>query len=505
MYIKEIPMKKWLASATVMAVLSFQILTMAPVHAAGPVTAGTWQAVQYGDSLAMYGICNAGSEDITSAIVEYDMTNVEVEDAGVFYFASLDPNAATDMGTYNKNTNTWTGLVEQSQCVYMYAMLNNTGAVGTTATSIISITSASDDENNVTVQDGVSSQQSWTIQADADLSTEARLLTSGDVQSGDEIEYQIDIRNEGDGVYNYIGTDGPPFMYVFAMPAGSTFVSVEDLDLDDDLVVDNDACVNQGTLSDIGISGIDELADRNIIMCNLSPKEPSTTLPANSPVYSFKVNLIAGSSLAVGDSDVLGVIEGTERGTVELVTAIMHGENAFELESDNIVLLNYNPSDLRVTINRCPGQNATTTNGNGCFRVSFNKKIYAPSFTEDDLVLSGSTGDVKYFEQVDDFTWEVHVEGITRGTTLSLALGADSVQDYSAIMNNVQVLGENTIRYEVEEAADPASENKTTANGTLARTGSNIGNFYLAMGILVAGAVLTALTRRRSVPAKFKI
>src|SRR5690606_9524818 len=113
------------------------------------------------------------------------------------------------------------------------------------------------------------------------------------------------------------------------------------------------------------------------------------------------------------------------------------------------------PSDLQMIVNRCPGQGETTSDGTGCFRVSFNKVIWGPSFDEDDLILDGG-GSISSFTQIDNNLWEVQVSGILPGATLTLLLGADSVQDYSAVLNSTAVLGVNTIRYELAPSSDPS-------------------------------------------------
>ena len=86
-------------------------------------------------------------------------------------------------------------------------------------------------------------------------------------------------------------------------------------------------------------------------------------------------------------------------------------------------------------------------------------------------------------------------------------MDAAKVNDYSAIQNQVQVLGENTIRFVDEQANNNGGVNQTgqpgqtagdgsavnSAQGTLANTGKNIDVFTPAM-LLIFGLSLLMFT-----------
>ncbi|MEI2835027.1 MAG: hypothetical protein V9G25_09670 [Acidimicrobiia bacterium] len=95
-----------------------------------------------------------------------------------------------------------------------------------------------------------------------------------------------------------------------------------------------------------------------------------------------------------------------------------------------------------------------------------------------------------------------------KGSTLKLSMDAAKVNDYSAIQNQVQVLGENTIRFVDEQANNNGGVNRTlsqpgqtagdgsainSAQGTLANTGKNIDVFTPAM-LLIFGLSLLMFT-----------
>ncbi|MEI2834746.1 MAG: hypothetical protein V9G25_08220, partial [Acidimicrobiia bacterium] len=76
--------------------------------------------------------------------------------------------------------------------------------------------------------------------------------------------------------------------------------------------------------------------------------------------------------------------------------------------------------------------------------VTFSKLIFAPSFTQDDMVLIGN-GNITGFTQVDDYSWDVTVAGIVKGSTLKLSMdAAKKLTIIQLFKNQVQVLGENT-------------------------------------------------------------
>ena len=110
-------------------------------------------------------------------------------------------------------------------------------------------------------------------------------------------------------------------------------------------------------------------------------------------------------------------------------------------------------------------------------------------------------GTVSGFTQDSPTRWTVHITGMTPNGTLALTLGAASVQDYSAIDNDVHVLGENTVRYAVDTPA-AAAAGTTTANGTLAKTGFDSETLYSSLFMLILGLGLTIVSKKKLASVK---
>lgn len=488
-------MKIKLAGLLILAVISMQFGLLSSASAAGSGDISMYLDTQYGINGLRLAVCNSGSatSDIESFSVDIDTTNYVIDSAHIFM---LDGDLPQNPGSFNLQTGVWTGSAGPNRCVPVYLFGHTVGDNGVVANIRVELLSTTDDSSAVTTynNDEVVEEFDYTIEPESNLTSEALLLTPGAVGNGDAISYQIDVMNQGPG--NFYSSDF--FIYAFVMPEGSDFVSVEDLSNSngdaDALIVDNNMCMQQFVLGDLGMQGFVGMEQRKVAFCMLDVSGDGT-IPAGNTRYSFKVNLTAGASLAEGDADIVGVVEGNDNDTATLIRDVLTGADVFNSGNDNIAFLQYDPDDLKVTVNRCPGQSATTTNGTGCFRVSFSKKIYADTFDQSDLDLGG-VGQVTSFQQLDDFTWEVKVSGIAAGQTLTLKLGANSVQDYFAIMNNVQVLGENTIRFAVADAAGSASgNNSNSAAGTLAETGVHGEEIWLALSLLLVGFLLVRKSR----------
>jgi LPXTG-motif cell wall-anchored protein len=279
------------------------------------------------------------------------------------------------------------------------------------------------------------------------------------------------------------------FILVFILPPDATFSSFEDAELGDAIYLDeNSYCDSPGTVEQVGLgSGLSAYYDRTIFICNLSVSGDGT-LPADDTIYPFQVNLVAGESLAAGSADVIALIEGNDVDTITLMKTMNQGDDPLSIGSNNVAYLNYDPTELTATVNRCSGQGETTTDGTGCFTITFNKLIYVPSFTTDDFDLGG-VGNVSGFNQLDDFTWRVNVSGILPGQQLTLNLRLNEIQDYSAQQNETQVLGINTIRFEAAGSA---------AAGTLPATGNNTSTSVLAVAMILLGVGITFASRRKA-------
>ena len=319
--------------------------------------------------------------------------------------------------------------------------------------------------------------------------------------------YQIDVENVGEGIYHH---DTGFFIFVFILPPDSTFNNVEDLNTDDALLVDGNNCQSPGKVGDLNLgAGVAGFYDRNIVLCQLSVSGDQT-LPADNTKYPFKVNFVAGDSLASGTADVISLVEGNDIDTLNLMKVLATGGNPVTSGSDNVRYLTYDPSALQANVDRCAGQGETTKDGTGCFTLTFNKTIYADSFGIDDIDLGG-VGTVDSLTYVSGDTWEVRVSGIQPGQVLALNLKLNQIQDYSAKQNSTAVLGINTIRF-AEPVADnsgatgpitgnttgnTAGSNSTSAKGTLAQTGNSTSVYILGMSLLMLGLLIQLSTKRK--------
>jgi len=437
---------------------------------------------QVGPGPIWVDICSSGSDSFESVTFQSTATNFNITG---YELQPAHPswNSATDLGSVTAQ-GVWTGLLEAGQCTTLNMVGEVTGNIGdeieitTVFTNVVLVGGAlASNVNN----GGVDSSESFTVQigAPVDLSVTTRLLTPGPIGSGSNVSYELNLRNVGDSVYN-----SSQVQVYFVLPQGSTFNNVTDGNSGDTLALDS--C--QVMLPNINV--MFPQYDGALLFCNFVNSLGNFPLGANYPMI---FNLTVGSAFSSETTEVFGVlIAQGETDSDEFVNTMNTGGDPFDLSgNNNIVNLPYNNDVLKVTVNRCAGQSAITTNGSGCFTVSFNKLIYAPSFVQSDLVLSGG-GAVSSFTQVDDYTWEVGISGITPGSTLALTLGADSVQDWNAVMNDVQVLGENTIRFEV-------------AGGTLANTGIDSLEWMTAVALLMIGFVLVRWSRKNEIKSVRRI
>lgn len=383
------------------------------------------------------------------------------------------------------NAGVWTGLMENGQCTQIAQVNTITGDFGETATATVFIESSVLQGSVANVDPNVGNNTyditPLVLAPLPDYSISTRLLTPGEIVNGTDITYEVVMSNIGAGS----SLSGFQPTLFFIIPPDATYNSVLDLDLGDSVSIDS--CV-AGPPGDI-VPGLGAYYSGTAVLC-------FTTLatdfdPGMSSVFTF--SLTASASFVSGSTEVIAAVGGDDIDTMGIQIALSTGGDPFDTSVNSVVHLTYNTTELQTTVARCPGQGAVTTNGTGCFRVSFNKLIYAPGFTSNDIVLTGG-GSVSSFTKLDDYTWEVHISGIPLGATTTLTLAEDSVQDYSAVMNSVQVLGENTIRYEVE-SADAASETNS-ASGTLANTGSEL-DWKIPFAMLLLGFAMLFVSHKK--------
>ncbi|MFN8015992.1 MAG: hypothetical protein U0R17_05235 [Acidimicrobiia bacterium] len=412
-------------------------------------------------------IHNAGTDSIGEISLDTTFSNFTVTDSLALPSGFASSNA-TDNGSYNNTLQKWTGTLEGSQIVAL-GFIGTAGSIGQQiqVTSTILSSKLSDTSNNVdsNSSNDSASYTSAPIAADPDLVISTRLLTSGPITNGTPVSYEVTLTNSGQGTYIDNPSSSKLGVY-FVLPGGVTYTNGLDADTNDPLNVD--ACGTIGPAS--SVPGLASYAG-DIVGCQFTPVGGVL-----SPGQSGKViiNLVANTAFATGSTVVVGVAVGDDLDSIRTQATVFAGiDPATITDNNNLVVLAFDNSELKVTVNRCPSQKEFTTDGTGCFRVSFNKLIYAPSFIQDDLALASGVS-VTSFSQLDNYTWEVRVKGISRGTTFALTLDPSSVQDYSAVQNGVQVLGENTIRY---------------LDSTLPATGAE-NNFPTAFALILFGLIL---------------
>lgn len=477
---------------------SFGVMTTNSAFAADAPTdlsAHTYPASH--ERLFANAVCNDGTTDVISLSLSSVFTNYAID----FAF-TLPPGLArvnaTDPGTFDESTGVWTGLIKGGECMAIGYGGHVTGADGETIVddfTILSSVLGDSSTNDETLTSGNNTAQYVTspISPTADIAISTRLLTSGTITTGSQVSYEVTIKNVGLGEYIDSPSNDFALGLYFLLPGGSTLNDpdgIVDQDTGDGLTING--CNTQDT-SAVG-PGI-AIYPGKVAGCSMSASAP---LPAGSE-YKFIVNITAGSSFTTGSTGAYAVVIAEDPQSMLFQVSLMGGAqgDVFAVPNNNWEYLVYDSQVLQTTVARCPGQGATTSDGTGCLRVSFSKKIYAPSFQKSTIVLSGG-GTVDTLTQLNDYTWEVHIVGIPQGATTALTLLADQIVDYSAVQNGVSVLGENTIRFGGDEvevttsvpSSSGSAQGNTTAAGTLATTGSSP-DYSMPLMLLFFGLVLT--------------
>ena len=447
-----------------------------------------------------FKICNDGITSIKQIVVGVSAANISYESGYVNPFPSAP---VSNPGIFDVDALTWNGEVRTGECIELGLGGVETGNLGDTVTTTINIISATqvDDTANSDINPGNEELilSPFTIVELPDLKAESYIVTTGPITATTEVEYQIDVSNTGTGIYNDNGFN----IFAFTLPADATFVGVTDVNPDDGIDADNSTCFPAGVLGvDIVLPGLGSYSGRTVVVCQLGIV--GGTIPVGDTIYPFRIQVTAGATMAAGNADVVGILEGNDKGTYELFSAIASGENIEDTldinPNNNIFRLTYDPSALNATVARCAGQGELTTDGTGCFTVTFNKKILASSFGEDDINLGGN-GAIDSLIQIDDFTWELKVKNITPGSTLTFLLNLNQIQDYSAQQNTTQVLGVNTIRYDVGSTpSNPSSgvpAGTNSAAGTLAATGNNTTIAIIAVVLILLGLGCSIAGRKK--------
>lgn len=477
-----------------LCVLGLQFGSLTAAHADTDADLSVHSVMGFNNGGVNTQVCNNGPSKVKSIVFQADLTNYVIDEMFVSPFG--DP--VEDNGSFDLNTMTWTGLVgptSQENCFALEAIGHTTVGIGETSAVTISIVSSvlEDDSPNVdpSSSNDVSVIAPFTIAAAPDLNLTTRLATTGAIQADSAVTYEATIQNVGEGAY----VDDGFFMLAFLMPEGSTLETATDGNVSDDLEI---LSTQEGpSIASLGLTALSSYTG-HVALISLHATNP---LPPGGS-YPLNINIVAGANFAAGDAEVIGLIEGNDADTLYLLKSVADGSNPLNDGIDNVIHLAYDPEALQGTVDRCPGQGETTTDGTGCFRITFNKLIYAPSFT-DDVIDLGGNGEVDSLTRLDDYTWEIHVKNITPNSTLQLLLDLNAIQDLSAVQNTTQVLGINTIRYDVAPSSSGggstsgSSSGSTSASGTLATTGMHKPDIATPVILILLGAMLLGVSRKR--------
>jgi parallel beta-helix repeat protein len=436
-------------------------------------------------------VCHAGGESVS----ELSLSTASVGFNVTGFYVDEGFSTATNDGSIN-SLGQWSGELNSTQCLNIYVMGEVTGANGTSMDVEITV---SVEELNGNLE-GVDSNENNNVESislnitdQPDIVMNSRLLTQGDITTGADVSYELTIANEGPGA-----STGGAMMLAFILPEGADFTDLVDLDPDDGVGIidgsmfgiDPDGCTEPALAADIS-PGLAAYSGQ-VVRCAIGHLG---SFDAGSETL-FRLDMTAGTGFVSGSTRAIAAVMAfDEAESLQFMNLFSTGQDGFSLGLNNIAWLTYDSDPLTVTINRCPGVNAVVTVNDACFRVTFNKEIYVPSFTVDDLVLQGG-GSVYSFVQDSSTQWTVRITGMTQGGTLRLLLNEASVIDYSAITNGVQVLGENVIRFgEVSTADGATAGGSESAGGTLPNTGSS-SDWLTPFGMILVGWVLSRRFRR---------
>jgi len=476
----------------------FAVEPIAPQGTSGDLSINV--ASVAGDRAFAALICNSGPDSIVGLVLDVTATNYDITDnvALPTGFAGSNPS---DNGSYDGDTGVWEGEIKgyvlndagtpdvdeskPGECVAIGFIGDVTGDIGQTIefTATILSSTLGDSTPNIDPNDSndTSSLTSAPIVLDPNLVLETRLLTTGPIVDGTAVSYELTIKNTGEG--QFINGGGNPMGVYFILPTGTTFVSVTDNDLSDNLAIPPgpDVCGSRGPVN-VGQNSLPAFAgyDAELAGCQILPT--SGFVPAGAE-YKLTFNMVANGPFSNGDTEVMAILVGDDKDSILLQLAIFTpSTDPFSIDNDNFVYLGFDNTVLRATVDRCAGVGEVVTSNTACFTISFNKEIYAPSFDVSDITVTN--GEVDSLVQVGDNLWEIRLKNLVAGQTISVSLAQDNdILDYSAVVADAQVLGINTVRYQVA--------------GTLPETGLDLALLLSALMLLGAGATLLRFSKSK--------
>lgn len=132
-----------------------------------------------------------------------------------------------------------------------------------------------------------------------------------------------------------------------------------------------------------------------------------------------------------------------------------HVIEATQTDAENNESLASNPVSITVdtvkptvTVNQKEGQPDPTTINSAAYTIVFSEEVDSSSFAREDLTVSGGTGSVTTFTQINATTWEVVVTGMTSGDITSVTVGTNKLSDLAGNENQASTSTDNSVLFQ---------------------------------------------------------
>ncbi|HKM19689.1 MAG TPA: BspA family leucine-rich repeat surface protein [Candidatus Dojkabacteria bacterium] len=139
---------------------------------------------------------------------------------------------------------------------------------------------------------------------------------------------------------------------------------------------------------------------------------------------------------------------------VDTVEDLAGNKNIASTSIDNSITYDNTPPS--VTINQSSTQTDPTDINSIKYTVIFSKPIKEDTFTNEDILISGSTtAQVKSITKISETEYEVEIENLTNGETVTATIPADVLTDLAGNTNVASTSTDNSVTYIVEEEEEP--------------------------------------------------
>jgi len=195
----------------------------------------------------------------------------------------------------------------------------------------------------------------------------------------------------------------------------------------------------------------------------------------NGDTFTRDDLLISGSSTAkvllltkINDTTYTAFVNGILSGeTVSLtlpaekVQDLAGNKNSTSTSTDNSVT--YDNTAPTVTINQSSTQPDPTNINSVKYTVIFSEPIKEDTFTNEDILISGSsTAKVKSITKISETKYEVEIENLTSGETVTATIPADVLTDLAGNKNIASTSTDNSVTYAVEGEEEEDDETPPT-------------------------------------------